>query len=81
MYKQTKLDVNYQHYYSLPAEASLALTNRPFTRFLVSALAFLDSYRICLSYLHIHEYHVEIRKRNAAGYFPCGGCWGCGERK
>lgn len=36
-----------------PIGASNALTNRPLTRFLVSALAFLDSYRICLSYLGI----------------------------
>ena len=32
---------------------SVALTKRPFTRVLVSALIFLDSYRMCLSYLRV----------------------------
>lgn len=72
MYKQTKLGVNYEHYYSLPAGASLALTNRPFTRFLVSALAFLDSYRICLSYLHMNI--MSRSEKEMPQYFPCGGC-------
>ena len=34
---------------------SEALTNRPLTRIRVSALAFLDSYRMCLSYLWIMQ--------------------------
>jgi hypothetical protein len=42
---------------------SVDLTNRPFTRFLVSALSFLDSYRMCFSYLHKDD-DREIRKKN-----------------
>jgi hypothetical protein len=35
----------------LAFSASFDLTKRPFTRFLVSALSFRDSYRMCFSYL------------------------------
>lgn len=44
------------------SQASSALTNRPLIRFLVSALAFLDSYRMCFTYLHSRTYFIKKEK-------------------